>query len=478
MKYLLNQQYEVYEQSFVESQEKACQFHAHGKCEDPSVYSNLTLERIPHIADGYYYKEAKIGALPAHHAGIYYSQDPAAMLPATLLPLKNKARVLDLCAAPGGKTSQLAARLEETGGVLIANEIHPGRNKILCSNVERMGFTNVLVTKLSAQEFAHAYPSYFDCIVVDAPCSGEGMFRKYPESINEWSLETVDHCQSRQQEILDAILPALKPGGYLLYSTCTYAPEENENRIYDLIHTHGFTLCSPKQFENKAYQSYGLSTLSDCFCQYETKKEQEDFRLTFHMEYEEISFWDSCYRCYPGIHRGEGQFFALLQKPGEELSYEPETLMQLEAQKKLGKLKPVSKKSLDLIQKAFGDSLTLSSFHLYEYNNLIYVLPEDASPLPPHGITQCYVLLGEIIKNRFQPHHQFFHAYGGYFKNQISYPYTADELLKYLKGYELTVPDLPNGYGVITLENVPIGGFKASNGQLKNHYPKALRNHE
>ena len=186
------------------------------------------LSPVPWEPDGFYYPEDfRPGRLPWHEAGMYYIQEASAMAPAMLCGVRPGERVLDLCAAPGGKSTKLAASLRGEG-ILVANEIHPARAKVLSANVERMGVRNALVTNETPQRLASRFPLFFDRVVVDAPCSGEGMFRKDEEALKQWSLENVYLCAERQAQILEEAASMLRPGGVMVYSTCTFSPEENE----------------------------------------------------------------------------------------------------------------------------------------------------------------------------------------------------------------------------------------------------------
>ena len=186
---------------------------------------------VPWEKNGFYYdREDAPGKHPYHAAGVYYIQEPSAMAPAAYLDAQPGERILDLCAAPGGKSTQIAAAMGGEG-LLISNEIHPARAKILSENIERMGIRNGMVLNESPQALAKIFESYFDRIMVDAPCSGEGMFRKNTEACEEWSPETVENCAMRQQEILNCAASMLRPGGRIVYSTCTFAPEENEGTV-------------------------------------------------------------------------------------------------------------------------------------------------------------------------------------------------------------------------------------------------------
>ena len=194
--------------------------------------------QVPWEPNGYYVCEgSRPGLHPWHDAGAYYLQEPSAMAPARLLDAQPGERVLDLCAAPGGKTTQLAAAMQGRG-LLVCNEIHPRRAQVLASNIERLGIPNALVLSEHPAKLAQRFPGYFDRILVDAPCSGEGMFRKEEAAVTDWSEATVAMCAARQQEILASAAEMLAPGGRLVYSTCTFSPEENEGVISAFLHAH------------------------------------------------------------------------------------------------------------------------------------------------------------------------------------------------------------------------------------------------
>ena len=196
-----------------------------------SQFLTFHLTPVPWCPTGYFYDEAtRPGLHPWHAAGVYYLQEPSAMVPAELLDPRPGERVLDLCAAPGGKSTQIAGKLAGEG-LLVCNEIHPKRAGILASNIERLGIANALVLNEHPARLAERFPEFFDRVLVDAPCSGEGMFRKHDAAFEDWSPETVAMCARRQAEILDCAAAMLRPGGRLVYSTCTFSPEENEGSV-------------------------------------------------------------------------------------------------------------------------------------------------------------------------------------------------------------------------------------------------------
>ena len=256
-------------------------------------FADFGLRPVPWAADGFYYDgETRPGKSPYHEAGAYYIQEPSAMSVVSLLDPRPGERVLDLCAAPGGKTSHAASLLGGTG-LLVSNEIHPARARILSQNVERMGCRETAVTSASPAELIPYFPEYFDCMIVDAPCSGEGMFRKDEEARLQWSAENVRLCAERQQEILEAAASMLRPGGRLVYSTCTFAPEEDEQAVDRFLERHGeFSVVKDRTLP-------GLSA--------------------GHPEWSESGRPDlaGTHRIWPHLAEGEGHFLALLEKKAE-----------------------------------------------------------------------------------------------------------------------------------------------------------------
>ena len=394
--------------------------------------------KIPYVENGFYFDYDGIGNHPYHHAGMFYIQEPAAMIPVESIDIEPDWKVLDLCAAPGGKSSQIKNKLGENG-VLVSNEIVPSRCKILTGNMERMGFKNVVTTCMHPQKLVKTFPeNYFDMIMVDAPCSGEGMFRKEEIAIDEWTPENVKMCAERQTEILDCAVKMLKDGGYIVYSTCTFSLEENEMMVDSFLEKYPeFELVPTTERVTKS-TSDGV-TFDGCKC--------ENIHYTR--------------RCYPHKTKGEGQFVAVLHNIAEGNS---ERFFV-----------PFGKDKLDKTLTDFLDD-TLVSYNkanVQIYNgNPVYFTPDF--PVPRGVAFACGVTIGEIRKNYIQPHHQFFMAMGKDFKRTINLTAHSDEIKKYLHGEEFNT-DCPNGWAVVTVDGCTVGGVKVSNGKAKNHYPKGLR---
>lgn len=385
------------------------------------------IEQVPYALDSFYLEpNIKIGNHPYHHAGLFYSQDPGASMPINSIEIKENYKVLDLCASPGGKSIQVATKLKS--GFLISNEVNNKRAQILYSNIERMGLNNTIVTNDKVESFSKTYQGYFDLVIVDAPCSGEGMFRKNEEAIKEWSIQNVEMCSLRQKEILKqaALLP--KTNGYILYSTCTYEKCENEDIIEWFTKNYNYEVKELKNIDEYTVKGLGPVTLSRRF--------------------------------YPHIYKGEGQFMCLMQNKNiikEEVNY-----------KVLNDLNPKEQKIVD----EFLNNMDIK-LNLKIQNNKVF---EPVTNIPNNiHVISSGVQVGEIKNNFFLPNHYLFKAYGKHFKNKCNLKLEDERVLKYLKG-ECIEGDVPNGWGVIMVDGFPLGGYKATDKKLKNHYPKGLRN--
>jgi NOL1/NOP2/sun family putative RNA methylase len=393
-------------------------------------------EKIPYVHNGFYLDFQKAGNHPYHHAGMIYVQEPAAMMPAECIEIEEDWAVLDMCAAPGGKSTQLKNKLGEDG-VLVSNEIIPSRCKILTGNIERLGLKNTVTTCMDTKRLADTFPNTFDLIMCDAPCSGEGMFRKEEIAVSEWSEENVRMCAQRQAEILDNAVKLLKNGGYIIYATCTFSLEENEMMIDSFLQNHPEFELVPANERVVKSTADGVK-FSGCKC-------------------ENIHF---ARRFYPYISKGEGQFMAVLHHKGEKMT---------------NAFYNAPKPKIDKIITDFLDDTLINYdknfINLYNGNPIYY---NNRLPIPDRTAFCCGVTIGEIRKNYILPHHQFFMALGDNFKRKINLSVNSAELSKYLHGEEFDT-DCQNGWAVVMVEGCAIGGAKVSNGRAKNHYPKGLR---
>ena len=438
MKKLLGDEFEGFKKSYDEPPVRAFRVNTDKiSVKDFEKINPFPTSKIPYVENGFYFEYDGIGNHPYHHAGMIYIQEPAAMVPVESIDIQPEWKVLDLCAAPGGKSSQTKNKLGKNGA-LVSNEIVPSRCKILTGNMERMGFKNVVTTCMHPQKLSKTFPETFDMIMVDAPCSGEGMFRKEEIAIDEWSPENVKMCAERQEEILDCAVKMLKSGGYIVYSTCTFSLEENEMTVDAFLQRHPEFEIVPTTERVRENTVDGVS-FDGCKC------------ANIHY----------ARRCYPHKTKGEGQFVAVLHNTNENYS---------------GKSMPATNK--DKIDKTVAEFLN-DTLENYEKNNVImyngnpvYFTPDF--PIGKGTAFSCGVTIGEIRKNYIQPHHQFFMAMGNVFKRKINLTADSEEIKKYLHGEEFET-DCQNGWSVVMVDGCRVGGVKVSNGKAKNHYPKGLR---
>lgn len=384
-----------------------------------------SFDPVPWCKDGRYGDKSLLnGKHPYHAAGLFYFQEPSAMAAVPLACIKPGERVLDLCAAPGGKSTQAAAMLAGKG-LLVANELVPSRAKILSENIERMGVKNAVVTNEAPEKLAKKYPEYFDCIILDAPCSGEGMFRKEPQALTEWSSEHSDACAVRQKHIAESAVKMLAPGGRLVYSTCTFSYCENEGVAEYITSANPDIHLIPSVASglSKGFDKQGLTA-----------------------------------RILPHKARGEGHFAALFEKDGEKPQRQPITPSNAPkefcefADKYLKKL-PVG------IYITFGDRL--------------YLMPEKLD-IKNIKVLRAGLELGEIRKGRFIPSHALALALNAEdFVNTVNFEATAPEIKAFMHGETLTASI--NGWCAVLVDGYPLGWAKGSDGILKNHYPKHIR---
>lgn len=415
------------------------------KCEGgqaPDI-SGAEFTRIPYVENGYILGgEVGIGHTPEHHSGMIYMQDPGAMAAVSALDVEPDWWVADLCAAPGGKSSQVAERLGDAG-FLLANEYVTKRAKIIVSNFERLGVKNSIVTSMDTSELAKMYSGVFNLVIADAPCSGEGMFRKSEEARAEWTEENVIMCASRQRQILNNAYSLLKPGGYLLYSTCTWSLEENEEVVKDFLALHDDMTLVPVREELRRATADGIPISgNDILCE--------------------------CRRFYPHISPGEGQFIALLRR--DESSEVLQSILYKE------NVKVPTREECDLVKRFFGEVLTeVPHGRIIKSGNNIVLIPHGC-PLPPHSVFMSGVLVGELKRGILHPSHQFFSVYGKGFRLKENLKSTDARIEEYLMGYEIATDLTSSGWCAVLCDGVALGGGKVSGGRIKNHYPKGLRN--
>lgn len=428
MKDMLGSEYDEFEKAFTQGEEH-CGLRVNtlktGAREKISAKLG-GFDEIPWCTDGCYTNKNILSGKHAYHAaGLFYFQEPSAMAVVPAANIESGAWVLDLCAAPGGKSTQAAAALRGTG-LLVANEIIPSRAKILSENIERMGIKNAVVTNESPDKLRKKFPEMFDCIILDAPCSGEGMFRKEPQAVTEWSAAHSDTCAVRQKHIADCAVGMLAPGGRLIYSTCTFAPAENEGVAEYITENY-------PQMRLLPIEANGLSE-----------------------GYDELSLTR---RIFPHKAKGEGHFFALFEKAGEKTGRSTAQAKSVTSAEYADFCKRFLKNEPQGIVISFGDRLYLMPASL------------DMSKLK---VLRAGLELGEVRKGRFVPSHALALALDADdFVNSVSFDAESDEIAKYLHGE--TIPSEVEGWCAVLADGFPIGWAKGSNGVLKNHYPKHLR---
>ena len=374
-------------------------------------------EPIAWEENGFYTDLEKLGSSPFHTAGVFYSQEPSAMSASPLLDVKAGERVLDLCSAPGGKGTQLACKMQGEG-LIVLNEPVENRAKILLQNVERLGITNAIVTCETPEKLAEKFVGYFDKILVDAPCSGEGMVRKNAdEALAEWSEENVELCARRQSKILESATKMLKTGGKLVYSTCTFSCEEDEVQVQDYLTKHPFMRLIRQE------------------------------------------------KLYPHKIKGEGHFVALFTRDNENESVG------------VREMKPSVLSASSKLYKEFEKNFFYSSFarNLHEVNGVLYALPNDVFDWRGLQVLRVGVRLGEVKNGRFEPCHALATSVKkADCKNVVDLSLDDGRVDKYLRG-ETIDADVKNGWCIVCVAGYPLGLGKGVNGVVKNHFPKGLR---
>lgn len=408
--------------------------------------SPFHLEPIPWIDNGFFYDENdRPSRHPYYFAGLYYLQEPSAMTPANRFSVNPGEYVLDLCAAPGGKATELGAKLQGNG-FLVANDISNSRAKALLRNLELFGIKNSMVTNETPAKLAKYFPEFFDKILVDAPCSGEGMFRKDPDVAKTWDETRPEFFGKLQREIATQAISMLKPGGELLYSTCTFSPIENEGLISFIL-------------EN--FPEIELLTLDDYegFTKGCPDWGNKDTRLK------------KCIRIFPHHMEGEGHFLALMKKNRCSVSSRitPTT-----------KPDKTSKKLLDEFFKNMSQPLDFNRIDIRNEN--VYYLPEaDTASLKGIKFLRNGLFLGELKKNRFEPSQPFAMSLQMEdFHNIVNLSSSDERAMRYLKGETLILSEAEapqKGWHLVCTDGFPLGWGKIVGTTLKNKYPAGWRLH-
>lgn len=397
--------------------------------------------------------EFRPGRHPWHHAGVFYAQEPSAASAAPLLGVEPGMKVCDLCAAPGGKSSQLAAALQGKG-LLLANEYVAARAEILRQNLERMGVANAIVTNETPARLAGMLPGYFDRVLVDAPCSGEGMFRKEPAALAQHSEALVRQCAALAADILDAAAELLAPGGVLVFSTCTFSPEEDEAQVAAFLTRH-------PEFVQQDLSEAGFGRPGEA----NRAPETPGFSAA------------ACRRIWPA-DGGEGHFVARLQKRPDA----PQT--------ELPRAGRPAKKAKDRDSKGKGGgAASAETWHSFaaEYfpeladrtveipGELVVLPPDEMPPLGRLHVLRAGLMAGRVQKGRFVPAHALFMAEGARCTNRETLTLSDPRTLAWLRGEEIDAATAQNGWCAVCVDGFPLGCGKVSGGRIKNHYPKALR---
>ena len=476
------------------------------------------LAKVPWAENGYYYQPGdQPGRHPYHEAGLYYIQEPSAMAPAELLEARPGEKVLDLCAAPGGKSTQIAAKLQGRG-VLFCNEIHPARAKILSENIERMGICNACVVNESPERLADFFPEYFDKILVDAPCSGEGMFRKNDAACGEWSPENVALCAERQDGILDCAARMLRPGGRLVYSTCTFAPEENEGSIGRFLQRHGeFSVLPVDKAGLGLWEATGSgqpgagdeavgsgkptgSGKAAGSGQPGAGDDTAGRRASAcHKALDGVPEWfpqeasglEGTLRLWPHRIKGEGHFAAVLQKAGDvpwgySGSAVNGTIKGLSEKelKELTGFREFCDETLRFLMPHFKAGIKKADPFRAEFKepavyirfgDNLYLVPEGMPSLKGLKVLRPGLHLGEIKKGRFEPSHALALALAPKDAVHIWNMASDDSRIgDYLRGGTFSAEG-GKGWYLVCVDGFGIGWGKLAGGIMKNHYPRGLR---
>ena len=478
MREMLGGEYEDFLQSFEQNKYQALRRNPLKPGEMPTCFK---MTQVSWEKNGFYYSAGdQPGKHPLHEAGVYYIQEPSAMAVVPLLGVRPGEKVLDLCAAPGGKSTQIAGYLQGEG-LLVSNEIHPARAKILSENMERLGVRNSCVTNETPTRLSEKFAEYFDRILVDAPCSREGMFRTNEAACEEWSPENVMLCAKRQDEILDHAAQMLRPGGRLVYSTCTFAPAENEGSISRFLERHPEFSLLPIDKASMGLpegKCDGRPEWADGFGgggSDWTNGSQKGNGVRQELRY--------TLRLWPHIVRGEGHFAAVLQKQGL-VSEDYQTVAAGGTEKGLSaKDKDLEawqefwKETANAAGKCRGNSLEelLSTGIFLKFGDNLYLAPGNLPSLKGLKVLRPGLHLGTFKKNRFEPSHALALSLQTEDVRHVCHFSAEDRMITaYLNGQ--TFPyEGEKGWHLIAVDGFSLGWGKLAGGIMKNHYPKGLR---
>lgn len=419
-------------------------------------------KRVSWANEAYYFDEnVRPGKHPYHEMGLYYIQEPSAMSAAALLAPKPGMRVLDLCAAPGGKSTQLATYLGDSG-LLVSNEINTQRSRILSQNIERMGIKNAIVTNEDSFVLASHFPGFFNAIQVDAPCSGEGMFRKLPEAIEQWSMENVAICAARQKEILDNAAVMLKPGGVIVYSTCTFSKEENEDVIEYFLEKHpDFTLEEMERFWPHKVDGEG---------HFVAKLVRRGSVNELGADYDVCE--DSCNK---------------VEDTG--LKADRKTKKNKNSKNRKNETKPaLTKENMKLLTEFLDETISedmaawIKNSRLVMFGEQLYRLPDMEVDIKGLKVQRAGLHIGEFKKQRFEPSHSLALALKlSEAKNVVKLTWDDPQTTGFFNGQSVVLSDeqtaeCKKGWALVCVDGYTAGWGKVNGTQVKNHYPKGLRN--
>ena len=419
-------------------------------------------KKVSWANEAYYFDEnVRPGKHPYHEMGLYYIQEPSAMSAAALLAPKPGMRVLDLCAAPGGKSTQLATYLGDSG-LLVSNEINTQRSRILSQNIERMGIKNAIVTNEDSFVLASHFPGFFNAIQVDAPCSGEGMFRKLPEAIEQWSMENVAICAARQKEILDNAAVMLKPGGVIVYSTCTFSKEENEDVIEYFLERHpDFTLEEMERFWPHKVDGEG---------HFVAKLVRRGSVNELGADYDVCE--DSCNK---------------VEDTG--LKADRKTKKNKNSKNRKNETKPaLTKENMKLLSEFLDETISedmaawIKNSRLVMFGEQLYRLPDMEVDIKGLKVQRAGLHIGEFKKQRFEPSHSLALALKlSEAKNVVKLTWDDPQTTGFFNGQSVMLSDeqtaeCKKGWALVCVDGYTAGWGKVNGTQVKNHYPKGLRN--
>ncbi len=490
MRELLGEGFGAFEESLRQDRRQALRLNslkvtAEGETADPGRMP-FGLTEVPWAREGYYFGEKdRPGRHPYHAAGVYYIQEPSAMAPVELLDPRPGERILDLCAAPGGKSTQIGAAMRGRG-ILISNDIHPARARILSENLERMGVVNACVTNEKPERLAEAFPGYFDRILVDAPCSGEGMFRKNEDACGEWSPENVALCAGRQDGLLRLAAGMLRPGGRLVYSTCTFAPEENEGSVSRFVEAHPeFRILSSDSVKRRLFGRAKGAGQEGAETDGEARwgpGDRTDFEGAL-ARGDGILTWTpspaphlkDTLRLWPQFVEGEGHFAAVLEKDGGDFEGRaslgnggPERAIPL---KELGEFSDFMRS--ELLSGSQGDWLETGRY--LRFGDQIYRMAPELPGIKGLKVLRPGLHMGSLKRNRFEPAHGLALALPPLWLRHIKNLSSGDGgAADYLRGRTFPAEG-EKGWYLVCVDGFGLGWGKLAGGVMKNHYPKGLR---